>query len=95
MWNFTSVRLRVRVFAVLLAALILLPFATGGAAAAATVSVTGTYMQKEARDVRILINGFRKGKDETPWYWNKTNTEKIQLSGLGELTYDYNLETSG
>ena len=33
MWNFTSVRLRVRVFAVLLAALILLPFATQGAAA--------------------------------------------------------------
>ncbi len=92
MWNFTSVRLRVRVFAVLLAALILLPFATGGAAAAATVSVTGTYMQREAREVRGLINDFRKGKDESPWYWNETNTEKIQLSGLGELTYDYNLE---
>ncbi|MCR5376822.1 MAG: hypothetical protein K6E71_08750 [Lachnospiraceae bacterium] len=91
MWNFTSVRLRVRVFAVLLAALILLPFATGGAAAD-TVSVTGTYMQREAREVRGLINDFRKGKDESPWYWNETNTEKIQLSGLGELTYDYNLE---
>ncbi len=48
MWNFTSVRLRVRVFAVLLAVLILLPFATGGAAAATTISVTCEYMQASA-----------------------------------------------
>ena len=66
MWNFTSVRLRVRVFAVLLAALILLPFATGGAAAAATVSVTGTYKQSEARKVLDMINNFRQSSDA--WY---------------------------
>ncbi len=90
MWNFTSVRLRVRVFAVLLAALILLPFATGGAAAAATVSVTGTYMQREAQTVLGMINQFRQSSDA--WYWNDKNTEKVQLNGLGKLTYDYALE---
>ena len=66
MWNFTSVRLRVRVFAVLLAALILLPFATQGAAAAGTVSVTGTYKQSEARKVLDMINNFRQSSDA--WY---------------------------
>ncbi|MBO4788152.1 MAG: hypothetical protein J5531_04535 [Lachnospiraceae bacterium] len=89
MRNFTSVRLRVRVFAVLLAALILLPFATQGAAAD-TVSVTGTYMQKEARAVLDMINGFRQSKDDA-WYWSKEG-EQIQLTGVGELSYDYGLE---
>ena len=89
MWNFTSVRLRVRVFAVLLAALILLPFTVQGAAAA-TVSVTGTYKQSEARKVLDMINNFRQSSDA--WYWNENNTEKVQLTGLGKLTYDYGLE---
>ena len=89
MWNFTSVRLRVRFFAVLLAALILLPFTVQGAAAA-TVSVTGTYKQSEARKVLDMINNFRQSSDA--WYWNDNNTEKVQLTGLGKLTYDYGLE---
>ena len=88
MWNFTSVRLRVRVFAVLLAALILLPFATQGAAAD-TVSVTGTYKQSEARKVLDMINNFRQSSDA--WQWTKDGV-KEQLTGLGKLTYDYGLE---
>ena len=66
MWNFTSVRLRVRVFAVLLAALILLPFATGGAAAGTTITVTGTYHQSDARSMLEMINSFRQSDDA--WY---------------------------
>ncbi len=90
MWNFTSVRLRVRVFAVLLAALILLPFATGGAAAGTTITVTGTYHQSDARSMLEMINSFRQSDDA--WYWNSTNTEQVKVSGLQPYTYDYNLE---
>ena len=80
MWNFTSVRLRVRVFAVLLAALILLPFATQGAAAATTITVTGQYYQTDARSMLNMINKFRQG--ENAWYWNSNDSEKIWLNGL-------------
>ena len=90
MWNFTSVRLRVRVFAVLLAALILLPFATGGAAAATTITVTGQYYQTDARSMLNMINKFRQG--DNAWYWNSNDSEKIWLNGLKPYTYDYNLE---
>ena len=90
MWNFTSVRLRVRVFAVLLAALILLPFATQGAAAATTITVTGQYYQTDARSMLNMINKFRQG--ENAWYWNSNDSEKIWLNGLKPYTYDYNLE---
>lgn len=90
MWNFTSVRLRVRVFAVLLAALILLPFATGGAAAAATtISVTGE-VQGTAQSVLKMINDFRTDPVQA-WELDE-NGNQVYHSNLHALTYDYNLE---
>ncbi len=50
----------------------------------------GTYRQDEARSMIEYINAFRHGSEA--WYWNEDNTEKIYCSGLGDLTYDYELE---
>lgn len=52
--------------------------------------VTGTYRQTEARTMLAMINRFRTGSDA--WQWNENNTEKVQVTGLSELQYDYNLE---
>lgn len=60
------------------------------AADTVTVGVTGTYGQSEARSMLAMINEFRTGKDA--WAWNSANTEKVSYSGLGELTYDDELE---
>ncbi len=49
-----------------------------------------TYHQTEARSILNRINSLRTGSDA--WYWSADNTEKIICSGLGELTYDYDLE---
>ena len=64
-------------------------------AAAATGSVTDvglsvTYGQTEARSMLKLINEFRTG-DEA-WYWNETDTKKVQVEGLQPLEYSYELE---
>ncbi|MBO4635712.1 MAG: DUF4214 domain-containing protein [Clostridiales bacterium] len=59
-------------------------------AATTTVALTGSYGQTEARDMLTLINQFRTGSDA--WYWNSSNTNRITVSGLQPLTYDYDLE---
>lgn len=55
-----------------------------------TVPVTVKYDQAGARSMLEMINNFRTGKDA--WYWNGSNTEKIYVSGLSPLVYDYGLE---
>lgn len=55
-----------------------------------TVPVTVKYDQAGARSMLDMINKFRTGKDA--WYWNVSNTEKIYVSGLSPLVYDYGLE---
>lgn len=60
-------------------------------AGTSTVTVTGTYHQEEARSMLSYINAFRTSSTDA-WYWNETDTEKVYVSGLGELVYDYDLE---
>ncbi|MCR5283954.1 MAG: CAP domain-containing protein [Lachnospiraceae bacterium] len=57
---------------------------------AATVKLTGTYHQTDARKMLKKINKFRTGKNA--WYWNETNSAKVKAKGLKNLTYDYKLE---
>lgn len=52
--------------------------------------VTGTYRQSEARTMLSMINAFRTGNDA--WQWNEDDSEKVQITGLLALNYDYNLE---
>ena len=49
-----------------------------------------TYKQKTARNMLKLINDFRTGSEA--WAWNSGNTQKVYVSGLQKLVYDYNLE---
>lgn len=49
-----------------------------------------TYGQTEARTMLEMVNEFRTGGDA--WYWNETNTEKVQVTNLKPLQYDYALE---
>ena len=75
----------------LLAALlfvILIPAGTG--AKAADVIIEPVFNQTEARSMLDSINAFRTGSDA--WYWDKDNTNKVQVTGLGNLVYDYELE---
>ena len=74
-------------FAVLLF-VILVPAGTG--VKAADVIIEPVFNQTEARSMLDSINAFRTGSDA--WYWNSSNTEKVQATGLGELVYDYDLE---
>ena len=53
-------------------------------------SVNVNFKQKSARNMLKLINDFRTGSDA--WAWNSTNTQKVTITGLGRLAYDYNLE---
>ncbi|WP_197029488.1 CAP domain-containing protein [Butyrivibrio sp. AE3004] len=55
-----------------------------------TLPVTGTYEQTSARAMLDSINDFRTGSEA--WYWNNTDTEKIQCKDLPKLEYDYDLE---
>ncbi len=48
------------------------------------------YKQKTARNMYKLINDFRTGSEA--WAWNSGNTQKVYVSGLGKLAYDYDLE---
>lgn len=71
---------------------VFLCFGAGTVLAADTTSyeITGKYSQTEARTMLNTINSFRTGS--SAWYWNADNTTKTTASGLGKLTYDYNLE---
>ena len=63
---------------------------TDAFAASANVTLTVNYRQSEARKMHSQINGFRSGTET--WYWNQDNQTKTWKTGLGQLTYDYNLE---
>ncbi len=59
------------------------------------ISLTGTFMQTEARSMLATINEFRTTGNM--WYWNEDDTTKTYLNSEGNtylagLTYDYNLE---
>ena len=54
------------------------------------LTYTGAYETEMARSMLGLINEMRTGEDA--WYWNSDDTEKVVLTGLGELKYDYGLE---
>ena len=54
------------------------------------IKVTGTYGQTEARTMLSMMNAFRTGSDA--WQWNESDTEKVAITGLSALAYDYNLE---
>ncbi len=44
----------------------------------------------DARSMLTTINDFRTGSDA--WYWNESDTEKVQATGLATLQYDEELE---
>ena len=62
----------------------------GTSVKAADVIIEPVFNQTEARSMLDSINAFRTGSDA--WYWNSSDTEKVQATGLGELVYDYELE---
>ncbi|WP_294571232.1 CAP domain-containing protein [uncultured Subdoligranulum sp.] len=49
-----------------------------------------TYDQTSARTMLEMVNAFRTGGDA--WYWDESDTTKVQVTGLQPLTYDYELE---
>ena len=51
---------------------------------------SGSYWQSEARSMLSLINAMRSGDDA--WYWDENDAEKIVLTDLEKLSYDYALE---
>lgn len=55
-----------------------------------TVRLPVEFCQTEARKIFDYINAFRTGNNA--WYWNESNTEKVTVSGLQPLQYDYALE---
>ena len=55
-----------------------------------TVKMDAAYQQTEARTMLDLVNEFRTDGDA--WYWDETDTQKVSVSGLGKLQWDYNLE---
>ena len=90
-----------KLFSILLAAALLLAMIPLAASAATMTSeeldaqvkaiqAEGSYLQTDARAMLDMINDFRTGPDA--WYWNEDNTQKVQVTGLQELTYDYALE---
>ncbi len=54
------------------------------------VQVTATYGQTEARKMLSMINDFRTGGNA--WCWDQTNENKVPVTNLEELQYDYGLE---
>ena len=48
------------------------------------------WKQEDARSMLTLINNFRTGN--SAWYWNQDNTTWTELTDLGTLSYDYELE---
>jgi uncharacterized protein YkwD len=77
----------------LLLAVILSLFAAEPAvvsAATQSISIQVTYGQSEARSMLDDINSFRTS-DTQAWAYNESG-KKVKYSGLGELTYDYELE---
>ena len=65
-------------------------FVTNVSAAAQTFTINYNIDVQSARDMLPMINDWRTSGDA--WYWNETDTKKIQCGKLGALTYDYDLE---
>ena len=57
-----------------------------------TYSFYVTYHQTEARQITGMINAMRTSGNA--WYWNEGNATKTYCGVLGELEYDYELETA-
>ncbi len=57
-----------------------------------TFHITGQYEQTSARAMLADINAFRTGSNA--WYWNESNTDKVYVTGLSPLVYDYDLEAT-
>ncbi len=55
-----------------------------------TLDLPVTFHQTEARSVLGYLNDFRTGNDA--WYWNSSDTQKVNVTGLQKLVYDYDLE---
>ena len=55
-----------------------------------TFELTYTVDNAAARNMLPLINSWRQSGDA--WYWNDSNSKKIQCGKLAAYTYDYNLE---
>ena len=84
-WGCTMKKLLI----VVLSLLLLLAVA-GAQAEDVTVYVTGAYRQTSAREMLQMINDFRTGGDA--WYWDSTDTVKVETGVLNPLVYDYGLE---
>lgn len=55
------------------------------------VPIEVKYGQTEARSIFYMINEMRTSSMDA-WYWNESNTEKVNCLGLQELVYNYDLE---
>ena len=55
-----------------------------------TTDIEVTYGQTEARSMLERINQLRTGSDA--WYWSEDDSQKLPISGLKGLSYDYQLE---
>ncbi len=75
--------------AALLCLSLLMPL-QAGAAELVKADMEVVFQQSEARKILPMINELRTGSDA--WYWNESNTQKVNVSGLKALTYDYYLE---
>ncbi len=81
-----------RILAAVLALVLLVtlyPAQPGYAASTSAYAFSFTYDQTDARSMLDLINDFRTG-DEA-WQLDE-NEQRVEITGLGELTYDYGLE---
>lgn len=54
------------------------------------IPVEVVYHQSEARTELARINALRTG--DGAWYWNETDDQKVILTDLAPMTYDYALE---
>ena len=86
-------RTAVLLILLLLAALCPLSGLQGSAAADSselvTIELDGTFNVESSRQMLDLINDLRAND---AWYWNSSDTEKVYLSDLVPLEYDYALE---
>ncbi len=83
---------RFRFVAVLIALVMLFSVTSAFAGDDVSVEVSGKFLYDEARSMLELINDFRTGDDA--YYLDKDNTTQVQVKGLKELKYDYDLEST-
>ncbi|MCR4557543.1 MAG: hypothetical protein K5779_06955 [Saccharofermentans sp.] len=79
----------IRLFSVIVLVVMLL---SNSVAASTVESYDLNYKvdNKAARSVYHMVNDWRTSGDA--WYWNSSNTSKIQCGKLSAFSYDYNLE---